>query len=356
MNPDKIGNFIYKLRTEKGLSQYQLADKIPITRQAVSKWERGRTIPDSSTLIRLSEIFDVTINELLQGERISEDSIENLQKTTLGIIDDNNRKTNIIRKAILSSIIIITSLLLLFLGYYFINSYNTIKVYRISTNDEEFSISDGIMITTNQKQYIKIGKIHNPKNYVINSVSLYYLNRNEKTILYDGEDIENIIQEKIGYNEYHFKRNESDYLHNFYLEIRYNGKETKNIQLILKRDFTNNQIFPSNNHKITSKDERKVEAVSKEQNEIDSALEYIKEHGIQDGDNYRLEYSVNNEKKQFIYTDFLRIISFIKNGEVTWTYDIENQIFMCVDSNIDSIKCEMIIKEDLKLMKTEGGN
>ena len=197
MNPDKIGNFIYKLRTEKGLSQYQLADKIPITRQAVSKWERGRTIPDSSTLIRLSEIFDVTINELLQGERISEDSIENLQKTTLGIIDDNNRKTNIIRKAILSSIIIITSLLLLFLGYYFINSYNTIKVYRISTNDEEFSISDGIMITTNQKQYIKIGKIHNPKNYVINSVSLYYLNRNEKTILYDGEDIENIIQVKI---------------------------------------------------------------------------------------------------------------------------------------------------------------
>ena len=61
MNPDKIGKFILQLRSEKHLSQYQLADKIPISRQAVSKWERGQTIPDSSTLIRLSELFNVTI-------------------------------------------------------------------------------------------------------------------------------------------------------------------------------------------------------------------------------------------------------------------------------------------------------
>ena len=62
MNPEKISKFIYELRIEKKLSQYQLADMIPISRQAVSKWERAQTIPDSSTLIRLSEIFGVTIN------------------------------------------------------------------------------------------------------------------------------------------------------------------------------------------------------------------------------------------------------------------------------------------------------
>ena len=61
MDPEKIGKFIYTLRKEKNLSQYQLADLIPISRQAVSKWERGKTTPDSLTLIKLSEIFNVTI-------------------------------------------------------------------------------------------------------------------------------------------------------------------------------------------------------------------------------------------------------------------------------------------------------
>ncbi len=356
MNPDKIGNFIYKLRTEKGLSQYQLADKIPITRQAVSKWERGRTIPDSSTLIRLSEIFDVTINELLQGERISEDSIENLQKTTLGIIDDNNRKTNIIRKAILSSIIIITSLLLLFLGYYFINSYNTIKVYRITSNDEIFPIPDGIMIITNRKQYIKIGKIYNPNDFIINSVKLYYEDENRKIVFYEGEDIDNIIQENFGYSEYFIKKNPNDYISNIYLEIRYNDIETKQIKLSFRRDFTNNQLFPSNNHKITSKEERKVEAVSKEQNEIDSALEYIKEHGIETGDTYRLEYNIEEIYYQILYLVHQGLISCMKNGNPIWNYDIKSDYYICIEENIDTNTCKQMVLEDLKLMKTEGGN
>jgi transcriptional regulator with XRE-family HTH domain len=92
MNPDKISKFIYELRKEKGLSQYQLADMIPISRQAVSKWERGKTIPDSSTLIRLSEIFDVSINELLKGERLENNSIKELESTTLSIVDEHNKE------------------------------------------------------------------------------------------------------------------------------------------------------------------------------------------------------------------------------------------------------------------------
>ena len=76
MNQQKIGKFICDLRKEKNLSQYQLADMIPISRQAVSKWERGITIPDSLVLIKLSEIFDVSINEILAGERIEKKSIK----------------------------------------------------------------------------------------------------------------------------------------------------------------------------------------------------------------------------------------------------------------------------------------
>lgn len=65
----KTSKLIKKLRKEYGYSQYTLASKIKVTRQAVSKWERGITIPSRETLIKLSNLFDMTINELLkQGD------------------------------------------------------------------------------------------------------------------------------------------------------------------------------------------------------------------------------------------------------------------------------------------------
>jgi len=62
----KTGKLIKKLRKEYGYSQYTLAAKIKISRQAVSKWERGITIPSRKTLIKLSNLFDMTINDILQ--------------------------------------------------------------------------------------------------------------------------------------------------------------------------------------------------------------------------------------------------------------------------------------------------
>jgi len=58
-------NVIYTLRTQKGLSQEELAEKVMVTRQAVSRWETGETVPGTETLILLSKLFNVTINTLL---------------------------------------------------------------------------------------------------------------------------------------------------------------------------------------------------------------------------------------------------------------------------------------------------
>ena len=58
-------NVILELRTKKGLSQEELAEKIFVTRQAVSRWETGETIPNTETLKLLSQLFDVSINTLL---------------------------------------------------------------------------------------------------------------------------------------------------------------------------------------------------------------------------------------------------------------------------------------------------
>lgn len=61
----KTKDVIYELRTKKGLSQEELAEKVYVTRQAVSRWETGKTIPDTETLKSLSEFFDVSINTLV---------------------------------------------------------------------------------------------------------------------------------------------------------------------------------------------------------------------------------------------------------------------------------------------------
>lgn len=62
MQPKDI---LYELRTKHGLSQDALADKVFVTRQAVSRWETGETVPNTETLKRLSELFGVSINTLL---------------------------------------------------------------------------------------------------------------------------------------------------------------------------------------------------------------------------------------------------------------------------------------------------
>ena len=60
---------ILKLRTQNGLSQDELAERVFVTRQAVSRWETGETVPNTETLKLLSELFDVSVNTLLGSPR-----------------------------------------------------------------------------------------------------------------------------------------------------------------------------------------------------------------------------------------------------------------------------------------------
>lgn len=70
MDLSKIGKFIAECRKEKKLTQEELAEKLNITDRAVSKWERGLSLPDASIMISLCNILDINVNELLNGEKI----------------------------------------------------------------------------------------------------------------------------------------------------------------------------------------------------------------------------------------------------------------------------------------------
>ena len=67
MDQEKIGKFIKKLRKDNNLTQDELAKKLGVTYQAVSKWENGKSIPDIAILKTISELFEVNIDELLEG-------------------------------------------------------------------------------------------------------------------------------------------------------------------------------------------------------------------------------------------------------------------------------------------------
>ena len=66
----KIGKFIAEKRKAKNLTQLQLAERLYVTDRAVSKWECGRSLPDSSIMLELCEVLDISVNELLTGEEL----------------------------------------------------------------------------------------------------------------------------------------------------------------------------------------------------------------------------------------------------------------------------------------------
>ena len=73
MDQIKIGKFIAQRRKQANLTQLQLADKLGITDRAISKWETGKSLPDSSLMLDLCDILKITVNDLLSGEIVTMD-------------------------------------------------------------------------------------------------------------------------------------------------------------------------------------------------------------------------------------------------------------------------------------------
>ena len=104
MNQIKIGKFIAECRKRQGLTQIQLAEKLNITDKAVSKWERGMAMPDSSIMLELCDILDITVNELLSGEKIS---MENNDRKNEQLLVDMSKELEKKNKIIWNSMWII---------------------------------------------------------------------------------------------------------------------------------------------------------------------------------------------------------------------------------------------------------
>ena len=97
MDQIKIGRFIAACRKRANLTQLQLADRLGITDKAVSKWERGITMPDTSIMLELCDILGISVNELLSGEKINmENSSQKNEQLLLDMAKELEKKNKTI--------------------------------------------------------------------------------------------------------------------------------------------------------------------------------------------------------------------------------------------------------------------
>ena len=93
MDQIKIGKFIAKLRKENNLTQEALGEKLGVTNKTISRWENGHYLPDIEMLQLLSKEFNVSINELITGEKIQENKYKEKAEENLLTILDNSAFT-----------------------------------------------------------------------------------------------------------------------------------------------------------------------------------------------------------------------------------------------------------------------
>ena len=322
MDKEKIGKFIRSLRLEKNMKQQDLANTVFVSRQAVSLWERGKAIPDSSILCLLSDFFGVSVNEILKGEKVTRETKKDLEETTLKIIDEYNKKALNIRKLVKISVSTILVLIISFLIYYFVSSYNTIKVYKVEGSSKNFFTNNGIIINTRQKSYIRLGKLQSYIDNDIENVKLYYVKDNKKVKIYEDTSTDILITENYGYDDYFSKDKVKYILNNIYLEIEYNKDKKERLTLKVTNDFSNNKIIYLDKFNSSSS-ENNISVLSEFKNKIlDSSI-------YKDNNNYKKED--NSEKINFELNDKILIVKCITkstNMEEIWYISLVDNTYI----------------------------
>ena len=93
MNQEKIGKFIAECRKQKNMTQQELAEKLNVSDRTVGNWENGRNMPDLSLFKPLCNELNISLNDLMSGEKVKEREYqEKLEENTINIIDYTNKK------------------------------------------------------------------------------------------------------------------------------------------------------------------------------------------------------------------------------------------------------------------------
>lgn len=192
MNINKIGNFISLLRKEKGLTQKELGEKLYVSDKAVSKWERGISLPDITLLKKMAELLDVDVSEILEGKRGKYNN-QNIEKKVAQIkLEFDQKHKKFVGKIFLFILLLIIVIFLLiikniYFGYdiknvYYNHSNRNINIgvsklsFLLVNNDRSYSyknIRNSSVINNEIKNYLKTLK------YSTCNDTIYYYNEDD---------------------------------------------------------------------------------------------------------------------------------------------------------------------------------
>jgi len=111
MDTKKIGIFLKDLRNEKGMTQEQLGEKIGVSNKTISRWETGKYMPPVDCLNMLSDIYNISINEILGGERASGDKFTKIADENITVTLKGGEKNYQTFKKIMMCILALTTVL-----------------------------------------------------------------------------------------------------------------------------------------------------------------------------------------------------------------------------------------------------
>lgn len=112
-------------RERKGLTQENVAEALNIVRQTVSKWEKGISVPDADMLIRLAEVLDVSVSELI-GSDVADEKNEDMIAVELARVANQLASRNHRSKRIIKCVLIFLIILLLFLVFLFVINFSAV--------------------------------------------------------------------------------------------------------------------------------------------------------------------------------------------------------------------------------------
>lgn len=221
MDPKKTGIIISDARKKVKMTQKDLADKLYVSDKAVSKWERGLCFPDISVLIPLTEILNISLYDLLRGEKVNKKEVEETLKNTINYSNseiNRKKKKYITISSIIIFVIVLTSIVsLIFINknkdisaivdrdtIHTINYYSEYKTTLDNTNGEKleliimklplrwkerkFEVSDDTIKITYGVSYKDVVSAYDDENYVkeamINMASVIF------TTISDARSIE----------------------------------------------------------------------------------------------------------------------------------------------------------------------
>mgnify|MGYP002851948991 CR=1 FL=1 len=265
----KIGEFIADLRKEKGMTQQEFGDKLFVTDKAVSKWERGLSLPDLSVLKDLAKTLDVEIEDILSGERNSKKiSVENQVNKIRKEIEETNKKkkkNTIILITILSLSIIYVLITHISFGYtekQLLFEHNDSKItlgiprfsINIKNNDRSYSMKSlrsKIVLENEIKKYL------NTLEYSSCNNTVYYHNKKDNYSIIDYSVKNHIIYNTISYevvkgdycktksyNEYQEKLGYIGLFQYGITEVRKDLKEDEGLSFVLIQGFDESLDHP----------------------------------------------------------------------------------------------------------------